>query len=181
MPPGLLTYLRLAPLGLFFTLFFTLPTAPLWAALSVLMGWKVLPGFLALIHTSNDDLDGGQHQLHWPEASGLALMWQRTRWIWRNPSSGFFGEILGIPKEGTTLDYREAGPLSGRTATRFYNYTVWRTADGRLYFGWRCNWPLFGKWYIKMWFGWRYYDNPDQYKHPRFHDLCLDAWVKTTT
>jgi hypothetical protein len=156
-----------------FTLFITLPFSLVLMPLSVALGIKKYPRPISWIHTSNDDLDGGQEQAGYRKrVKGWELAWQRICWVWRNPSSGFFSEVLGIPKQGTTLAYSEM--FEGG----FYN--EWKTADGRRYFGYRRNLPI-GRGYLKMWFGWRYYPgDPQRSKHPDYYDLCLDLQYKTS-
>lgn len=172
MPPGLLRYIPSALAGLCFTVFITLPLAPFLAVLSVLLGIKRYPRPISWIHTSNDDLDGGQRQAGYRKgAKGFELVWQRTCWIWRNPSSGFFSEVLGIPKAGTELFYEDIIPDG--------YYHEWKVADGQRFFGYRRNLPI-SRGYLKMWFGWRYYPgDPERSKHPNYYDLCLDLQYKS--
>lgn len=80
--------------------------APILALWSVLAGISVLPYPCSLFHTHDDDLDGGQHQLGWPQAKSFKLWWQRTRWIMRNPAYGFAANVFGFRFEGVTTVYQ---------------------------------------------------------------------------
>lgn len=115
------------------------------AALSVWLKRDTAPWPLSLLHTVDDTLDGGQHQLGWPVVSGWRLIWQRSLWIVRNPAGGF-DNLLGLPR----------GPLTEVVAIKlvaavgepgFKQIHVLKY-NGHSYFSYRTN---------KLWLGWNPY------------------------
>jgi hypothetical protein len=124
--------------------------SPLLAALSLLTGPK-LPGVLRWFSTLDADLDGGIAQgIAGYKAGlfGLRLWWQRTSWISRNPAHGWQSELLGMPAEGSVV-IRQM--LSVTPKNQWY---VMETARGVRFFCFKRDQPLFGSWYLKLWFGW---------------------------
>jgi len=68
------------------------------AALSVAIDVSVLPTPLNWFHTHDDDMDGGQHQLGWPVVTGIALILQRTKWMFRNAFYGGSFMLFGTQR-----------------------------------------------------------------------------------
>lgn len=150
-------YAVVALVGFVVTYVLALPMA----ALSVALGRPTLPGWLALMHTNDDDLDGGQHQLGWPPKKGFGLVLQRTKWIWRNPNYGFNDRVLGLPTDGLEVVYETASNPNPAAihwdGHNGYRKIIWRR-DGRYYFSYRRDIPLWGKRFMKVWLGWQYDD-----------------------
>lgn len=138
-------------------------TAPLWGLLSVALGRATLPGWLRYLHTTDDDLDGGQHQLGWKPKKGLALAMQRAFWMWRNPAGGVASALLGLPVAETRVTIVQSrGWFDSGDAIRRASLVRWvgdhddpdallRPVD---YFEYRrdlrwCPW-----FYVKLWIGW---------------------------
>ena len=136
--------------------------APLLAGLSMLLrliapflDWfKIhvntarLPFGLQWFSTVDDDLDGGQHQNHYPRgATGWRLWWQRTRWIYRNPAQGFQAYLLGYSATNHYLAVDRVTANGGR-------YREWRGLRPRVVYARQVNVRLTDRYYIKMWFGW---------------------------
>lgn len=134
--------------------------SPLLAAYSVVAGVSVLPGWLQLLSTPDDDLDGEQHQNHQPPASGIRLWWQRTCWICRNPALGVHAEVIGIPVEGssTTIDFE-----SGDSSTTSYRRRATIARGGREYFESVAHFPLARGRYWGWWLGWKTGASPIPY------------------
>lgn len=151
-----LRYLAYLPVNLVFVALAYL-LSPLLALLSMATG-PVLPGSLQWFSTTDDTLDGGQHQHPdiYPPATGFKLWWQRTCWICRNPAHGWQSNLLGFPADGTVvLSDRQKGP--SRTV-------VMQTAKGKKFFSWRRDAKL-GPFTLKTWFGW----NPRAYDGRNHH------------
>jgi hypothetical protein len=128
--------------------------SPLLAAWSVLAKIDVLPYPFSLFHTHDNTLDGGQKQGYRIGAKGLELWWQRTRWICRNPCYGLNAYPLGFNHEGySVLSETEMGDFSKRDASYF---NLMKSFDGKKYFSYRRNIPLWRDWYLKVWLGWNY-------------------------
>lgn len=165
MPPAILEYLIKVPLKLIYNLF-VWATAWFWAGYSVAAGVDVLPGVLRYLHTIDDTLDGGQHQLGWEKAKGFKLWMQRTYWMIRNPASGLIMLTSFLPASKTKLVFDKGHNLDG---TKWddgifkYRYTVLETDEGKQYFGFRSDIPLIGKFWLKVWFGWQWYEKPDKF------------------
>lgn len=127
------------------------PILSLW---SVIKNINVLPYPFNLLHTHDNDLDGGQDQGYEIGVTGFKLWWQRTCWISRNPAYGFAAEILGFKKEGATLAY-ESKPVD--TITWLKNgdsyFCVMVDEKGRYFFCYRVLWG-FKKLGFRTWFGW---------------------------
>ncbi|MBY3247429.1 DUF7338 family protein [Rhizobium laguerreae] len=145
----ILRYVTFFPANLLFVLAAFL-LSPLLAAASLLMGPK-LPGFLQWFSTLDADLDGGVAQRVKGYRAGLTgwrLWWQRTCWICRNPAHGWQSELLGMPAAGSTI---VSQVLSETPKNQWY---VMETAKGVRFFCWKRDQPLFGGFYLKLWFGW---------------------------
>jgi hypothetical protein len=139
------------------------------ALLSVAIGRDVLPYPLSLFHTHDDTLDGGQHQLGWPKASGMALVIQRTKWIMRNPAYGFAAYWFGFPHYNMkTRVHWTKGDLwdSNKTCVEYHKMEQ----GDRFYFSWRAQLVYSKKHHVKLWFGWHFDD-----KHTGYHMLKLNV------
>lgn len=160
MTGAVLRYLLLLPANLVFVALAYL-LSPLLALISMATG-PVLPGFLQWFSTTDDTLDGGQHQHPeiYPPATGFKLWWQRTCWICRNPAHGWQARVMGFPTEGHSVIFtrmKTGGIQSdGRT---FTIKTIMKSASGKTYFSYRSEKKLFGSRYLKVWIGW----NPTAY------------------
>ncbi|MBY5614119.1 hypothetical protein [Rhizobium leguminosarum] len=124
--------------------------SPLLAALSLMTGPR-LPGVLQWFSTLDADLDGGISQRvkgYRAGLSGWGLWWQRTCWICRNPAHGWQSELLGMPAAGSFI-IRQV--ISDTPKNQWY---VMETAKGVRFFCWKRDQPLFGGFYLKLWFGW---------------------------
>ncbi|MGO6982786.1 DUF7338 family protein [Rhizobium leguminosarum] len=124
--------------------------SPLLAALAVFTGPK-LPGFLQWFSTTDADLDGGivQNVAGYKRGlKGLQLWWQRTCWICRNPAHGWQSELLGMPAAGSII-VRQV--ISETPKNQWY---IMETAKGVRFFCFKRDQPLFGGFYLKLWFGW---------------------------
>lgn len=123
--------------------------SPLLAGLSVLFGMKRLPGFWQWFSTVDDTLDGGQkqHPTKYPSGvSGASLWWQRTCWICRNPAQGFCVYTFGYSMQSSYMEDEQVG---------FYDKKrIYILGNGRRIFSYQRNVPLFGNFYLKLWFGW---------------------------
>lgn len=149
-------YLAYLPVYLL-SVFFVYLTANLWASYSVKKGLKTLPGKWSWLHTTDDDLDGGQHQLGWPSAEGKALSKQRAAWLRRNPAGGIASYLLGFPVEGTTKETQESGvPNSGTylRKTKFFRDQYNASNYDKYYFEYRRDFKWCPWFYWKLWFGW---------------------------
>lgn len=129
--------------------------SPSLAAYSVWRGIDVLPYPLNLLHTHDNTLDGGQKQGYEIGVTGWKLWWQRTCWIWRNPGYGFDAYVLGFDHAGYRV-LRESGPVPDFSQPSAFYSNVMMAANGRRYFTWRRNIPLFGGCFLKVWIGWNY-------------------------
>lgn len=147
----MIRYALFLPAHLFFVLL-SYVLSPFLAFWSVLAGISTLPGVFQWFSTMDDTLDGGQHQHpdKYPPASGLKLWWQRTCWICRNPAQGFDGHLLGFADAGSVVTQR----YRTENAPYFTEKTEMRSEQGRYYFSYRSDRPLYGNYYLKVWFGW---------------------------
>ncbi|MBY3500195.1 DUF7338 family protein [Rhizobium laguerreae] len=146
---AILRYLAYLPANLAFVLLAYL-LSPLLAALSLLAGRR-LPGILQWFSTLDADLDGGIRQRvkgYKPGLTGWDLWWQRTCWICRNPAHGWQSELLGMPAAGSII-VRQV--ISETPKSQWY---VMETASGVRFFCFKRDQPLFGGFYLKLWFGW---------------------------
>ncbi|OOO32834.1 hypothetical protein EFR00_30360 [Rhizobium sophoriradicis] len=142
-------YLLYLPVNLMFV-FMAYVFSPALAALSLLSGPR-LPGVLQWFSTLDADLDGGIAQSVKSYRSGLSswrLWWQRTCWICRNPAHGWQSRLLGMPAAGTVIIEQQ---ISEAPKNQWY---VMETANGVRFFCWKRDQPLFGGFYLKLWFGW---------------------------
>ena len=129
--------------------------SPILAAYSVWRDIVVLPHPFNLLHTHDNTLDGGQKQGYAIGVTGWRLWWQRTCWICRNPGYGFDAYVLGFEHVGYVV-LSESGPAPDfSTPSAFYSNRM-RAADGKDYFTWRRNIPLWGGRFLKIWVGWNY-------------------------
>lgn len=137
-------------------------TAEIWAALSVIMKRNTLPGFLALLHTTDDTLDGMHNQIDKPLKTGVGLVLQRAMWMRRNPAAGFQERVLGFKSDGAVFTYSNQ-----RETPRgnWYHRSIMRAANGKRYFGFRCHVYWSKKFAVKLWIGWAYHDYGTGY-HP---------------
>ncbi|MGR8923872.1 DUF7338 family protein [Rhizobium leguminosarum] len=146
---AVLRYLALLPINLTFV-FLAFLLSPLLGAISLLAGPR-LPGILQWFSTLDADLDGGISQRVKGYKAGLAgwgLWWQRTCWICRNPAHGWQSELLGMPAAGSII-VRQV--ISESPKNQWY---VMETAKGVRLFCFKRDQPLFGGFYLKLWFGW---------------------------
>ncbi|RXT18774.1 hypothetical protein B5P46_28195 [Rhizobium leguminosarum] len=142
-------YLLYFPANLVFVLLSYL-LSPALAALSLLTGPR-LPGILQWFSTLDADLDGGISQRvkgYEPDLTGWDLWWQRTCWICRNPAHGWQSELLGMPAFGTIIAQQW---ISEDPKQQIY---LMQTARGVRFFCFKRDQPLFGGFYLKLWFGW---------------------------
>lgn len=154
MIKALLLYVLFATISIVF-LAAAVVLAPLLAAVSVALKRDTLPGVLQWFATVDDTLDGGQHQhaaLFPPGATGRALWWQRTRWIWRNPAQGFQTYMLGFDAGDMLLIRNDITGTPGEAP--YARYRVWRNTAGRKVWSWQHSIPIGGRRYVKIWFGW---------------------------
>ncbi|QIG74994.1 hypothetical protein EVC26_075 [Rhizobium phage RHph_I72] len=122
--------------------------SPILAGISMALDTPKLPWGLQWFSTVDDDLDGGQHQNHYPTgATGWSLWWQRTRWICRNPAQGFQTFLLGYSATNYYLVNDEE--LIGGS-----RYREWKDVNGHTIFADQRQVRLAGKYYLKQWFGW---------------------------
>lgn len=128
---------------------------PALSAYSVWRGIDVLPYPLNLLHTHDNTLDGGQKQGYRVGATGFELWWQRTCWIWRNPGYGFDAHVLGFPHKGYRVVVESGAVPDFSLPSAFYSNRM-QAAEGREYFTYRRNIPLWSGYYIKVWIGWNY-------------------------
>ncbi|MCH4546829.1 hypothetical protein MK632_13700 [Rhizobium changzhiense] len=146
---AVLRYLAYLPANLAFVLLAYI-LAPLLAAISLVTGSR-LPGVLQWFSTLDADLDGGISQRvkgYRPDLTGWGLWWQRTCWICRNPAHGWQSELLGMPAAGSII-VRQV--ISETPKNQWY---VMETARGVPFFCFKRDQPLFGGFYLKLWFGW---------------------------
>ncbi|QIG73918.1 hypothetical protein PP935_gp143 [Rhizobium phage RHph_N34] len=139
--------------------------SPFLAIASVVFRVNVLPGFLQWFSTIDDDLDGGQHQLDWPEVSGLKLVWQRMLWIIRNPAHGWQSKFLGYDiSAGTSQIYFRQWKEVARNGESFKGFIIY-TGEKKTFFTIKADIPVYGNFYLKLWIGWneRAYDG--KYSH----------------
>ncbi|MCX2696406.1 DUF7338 family protein [Ochrobactrum chromiisoli] len=128
------------------------PALALW---SVLAGRTILPYPFSLFHTHDDDLDGGQHQLGWPQVSSFKLWWQRTKWIARNPAYGFAAHVLGFSTVGVVTSYELIKRNFDWSKPDARYECVMHDAKGRTFFSYRSRFKIFGK-QCGCWIGWNY-------------------------
>lgn len=165
-----LRYAIMAPISLAVNLAVIL-TSPIWAAWAAIANIDRLPGVFALLHTHDDSIYG--EALAGPKPAKVVDRFKRAVWwIARNPSYGFDSYVLGIPYAGLTFIY-DTGPTTPfdkpRTASRFY---IMKTAKGRKYFGYRRDQMLWGKRYIKIWFGHHFEPKGPEPKHLMIKIMC---------
>ncbi|WP_315859845.1 hypothetical protein [Rhizobium leguminosarum] len=149
MTASIFRYLAYLPANLAFVLLSFL-LSPALAAMSLLTGPR-LPGILQWFSTLDADLDGGIGQGvkgYRADLTGCRLWWQRTCWICRNPAHGWQSELLGMPAAGSII-VRQV--ISDTPKNQWY---VMETAKGVRFFCWKRDQPLFGGFYLKLWFGW---------------------------
>lgn len=151
----LLLYLWCALMHLLATLLAYLLSVPL-GMLSVAMGWTTLPGPLRHLHTTDDDLDGGQRQLGWDPKKGLALAWQRSRWIRRNPASGVAAYVLGVAAEDYVLRPVVGGLRWDGYGTRYAYRLLAPNGNKMDLWGYRADLQWCPWFYAKVWVGWSY-------------------------
>ena len=130
--------------------------SPFLAAYSVWKDIDVLPYPWSLFHTHDNTLDGGQKQGYRIGVRGLSLWWQRVCWICRNPGYGFDAYILGFAHAGYRVLSEKGDQASFGVDNRGFYSNVMQAANGKKYFSYRRNVPLWGRRYIKVWFGWNY-------------------------
>jgi hypothetical protein len=172
-PGSFLRYLVYVPINIILVLLSWI-LSPLLALASVVFGVNVLPGFFQWFSTIDDDLDGGQHQLDWPEVSGFKLWLQRTMWIIRNPAHGWQSKFLGYDiSKGTSKIYSRMWH-DGETGHSFKGYII-HTAEGKTYFTIKADIEISSKFYLKLWIGWsdRAYDGT--YSHLLFQPFLPKA------
>lgn len=93
--------------------------SPILAGISVIFNFNKYPFPINLLHTIDDDLDGGQHQLHWETNVSKFKLWlQRMYWIVRNPSAGFDSIAIGLKQSETTINVLYDIKPNGRTTKR---------------------------------------------------------------
>jgi hypothetical protein len=134
--------------------------SPFLAAYSVIKNVNVLPGYWQYFSTTDDDLDGGQHQqpeIYPSGVTGFKLWWQRTCWICRNPSGGFDGLLFGFKTDGYKVIWENQPVASiGWTTGGCLYANVMEDAKGNRFFTYRANISIGSKRYLKIWFGWNY-------------------------
>lgn len=148
-----LVYLLLAFLAKIFVWF----TADFWSFVSLFTG-PVLPGWLKLLHTADDDLDGGPRQVEgWFVPKTRFGLWRsRAKWMRRNPAWGFTAQVLGIKASDVArIEYHVGSPhtvfdygnATRRATIHLKNgKTRWESRTDR---EWRK-----GRKFVKRWFGW---------------------------
>lgn len=154
-----ITFMKWVIFGLLLLAFKTLAVilSPALALWSVLARRTILPYPFSLFHTHDDDLDGGQHQLGWPQVAGFKLWWQRTKWIARNPAYGFAAHAFGFKFASSAEVYSlSRGGFDWSKAGTFYS-CVMIDAKGRAFFSYRSRFRLFG-----CWVGWSYISYDDE-------------------
>lgn len=133
--------------------------SPILSAISVAFNLKRLPFGLQYFSTVDDDLDGGQHQNHYPaHSSRWELWWQRTRWIIRNPAQGFQVYWFGYSATGYYLVLARVGS-DGVSSP----YRVWKNAKGHTLFAYQPRIDITRKYYVKMWYGWAKKENINRF------------------
>lgn len=153
MTKAVVRYIFSVPLSMFMNVLAYI-LAPFLALLSMATG-PVLPSPFHLFHTADDTLDGGQHQNGWDrDAQGVALWWQRTRWIWRNPSGGFDLFVLGQKKAEAT---KWISDKKGNRVAHMMNEDGWFFSIQRDIYWSKTK-------FIKIWVGWRPTPDRDGYR-----------------
>lgn len=151
-----LKYAVLAPISFLFNMFCWL-TAPLWGLLAAILKRRALPFPLNLVHTHDAPVwgDGSDDDQEGMPRSFLRRWWVATRWIMRNPGYTFDAWVCGFPHDEIASEdlWGDDTFDQGKSAVRRWRV---RTDTGGRYFAYRRDFPLFGRWYIKMWFGWNY-------------------------
>lgn len=135
--------------------------SPFLAAVSVVFGVNRLPLGLQWFSTVDDTLDGGQkqHPEKYPQGvGGVSLWWQRMCWICRNPAQGFGVYAFGYSMTSSYMESDDEITLWGKPGEFkqrvLKSEKIYVLGNGERIFSYQRNVPLFGKYYLKIWFGW---------------------------
>lgn len=141
-----------APISLAFNLVVML-TAPIWAAWAALADLDELPMPFDWVHT-HDETIYGIHVYGPRPATAWGRFTRAIKWLWRNPGYTFDARVLGFPAAGArVIDSMTHGTFDiGGPATR---WIVIEAADGRRYFTYRRDIPLWGDRFMKLFVGWQ--------------------------
>ena len=131
--------------------------SPFLSAYSVIAGVNVLPGWLALFHTHDNTLDGGQDELGWPKVTGFKLWLQRIKWICRNPAYGFDAYVWGIKSHSTTYVKRWCSDAVWHSGSTNYDLIIFKADNGKNYFSFRYQFYITQLRFIRLWTGWNFY------------------------
>lgn len=137
--------------------------SPLIATYSVVNDTNTPGGILRWWYTHDNTLDGG-----WDERidgykdpitlSPLKLLWQRMKWICRNPGYGFKAMVMGFEHTpNVALIFEDGIPYPEKDG---YWYVI--RSDG--------GWNFFGYRGPKVWFGWNYLN------YGGWHQLKVRPW-----
>lgn len=173
-PKALLYYaLIIVPvelLGKFVNYILALPLA----IFSVTKGISVLPPPLNWFHTHDDDMDGGQHQLGWPVVTGIALIWQRTRWMCRNAFYGGSFALFSAPKSCVVLS-DETGTWDSGSSNYSLILSPPYTSLGK--FGLRAQWFYTKTRFVRVWIGHSFQGSPVNGKYiTKCHVGLFRSW-----
>lgn len=137
----------LTPFYCIFTFIFTLLTSILASLLAIFADTSGnLPRYLRYFQTFDASLDAGwkdgYFRINWEFAGrfpAIALWWNRTRWLWRNPGYTFDYEVLGIrwyAEDWEVLHHTDTIflALNLREAAFNLNLNIWRI---RFKLGWK--------------------------------------------
>lgn len=137
-----LRYVLFIPLFLGFNLFVWL-TCWLWAAIVAVLKIERLPGILAWVHTSDDNIYGTRKTGVPMPSSSLERFKTAIWWLCRNPGFGFAEKVLGF-SDDTVSHTVVTGDQNHQPEWAIIQQTA--NAGGRRYFFYR----------RRDWHGWRF-------------------------
>lgn len=149
---GYILYAFLAPLSLLFNLFVII-TSPFWAFIAAILKVGEFPYPFSWVHTHDNNIYGGNNIPNSFKERFKIAVW----WLCRNPGYGFDAHLLGFRGDEVVDQIMEVkeGEWNYGNAFRFDRIIL---TNGRTRFSYRRNITLWGNRYIKVWFGWHYFD-----------------------
>lgn len=146
-----LRYALFAPLTFLLNLFLWI-TADIWALIPATFKLKNMPGPLWYFQTHDDWVYGHG----WPKPNPPESWIKRWRiaawWLRRNPGYAFDAYVLGFAAEDV-VGTSGVPPTADVAKGQHYEFLL---ADGSERFGYRRDFHVTERFYIKMWFGWHY-------------------------
>lgn len=138
-------------------------TSPIWALIAAVLKLTKLPGFLAWIHTHDDDIYGSKTTHEAIPATTVARFKRALWWIIRNPGYGFDAYVLGFRAEdvASIVKTPDVAFDTGLTVSQRWDITL---KNGSKRFCYRRDQMLFGNRWCKIFIGW-HWDPKDGLNH----------------